>query len=403
MGANMKDAQAQHDQDHHGPTDAPSEIVASAGVDDGKSCHNESVPKRGHVHKTGAALKIGNCEIASPFFQAALSGYSDLPMRVLARRHGASYTLCEVMLDQFLVTLTDRQRTRHFLEIADEEHPVGGQLMGSEPEQFAAGAIKMAEAGFDVIDINFGCPVKKVLGRCRGGFHLSQPDVALEIVARTRDVVPPDRPVTLKMRRGMDDTTESRDHFYRILDGAFALGVAAITVHGRTVKQRYVGPSRWDFLAEVKRHVGPQRLIFGSGDLFSADDCVRMIRQTGVDGVTIARGAIGNPWIFQQVHALWNGLPLPTPPSLRQQAEVIREHYRLCQQTYGEKRSAIMMRKFCIKYSASHPDHEAVRQGLIRVASLDDVEKVLAQHYNDDRPGRYVPREVHGSQEEGCS
>ena len=397
MSVGGNDAQAEHYQESGGQSDRASGVVVDEVASGGKSCHSGSVPKRGQ------GLKIGNCKIASPFFQAALSGYSDLPMRVIARRHGASYALCEVMLDQFLVTLTDRARTRHFLEIADEEHPVGGQLMGSEPEQFAAGAIKMAEAGFDVIDINFGCPVKKVLGRCRGGFHLTQPEVALEIVARTRDVVPPNRPVTIKMRRGMDDTEESRDNFYRILDGAFSLGVAAITVHGRTVKQRYVGPSRWDFLAEVKRHVGPERLIFGSGDLFSAQDCVQMIEKTGVDGVTIARGAIGNPWIFQQVHALWNGLPIPPPPTLREQADVIREHYRLCQQTYGEKRSSIMMRKFCIKYSASHPDHEAIRQGLMRVASLAEVEAVLTQHYNDDRPGRYVPREVHGSQEEGCS
>lgn len=364
----------------------------------------EDIPAKsshsGEREKRGQPPSIGNVRLASPFFQAALSGYSDLPMRVLARRHGAAYTLCEVMLDQFLVTLTDRPKTRHFLEIAAEEHPVGGQLMGSEPKQFAAGAAKLAAAGFDVIDINFGCPVKKVLGRCRGGFHLSQPQVALEIVARTREAVPPDRPVTLKMRRGMDDSPESRDHFFEILDGAFALGVAAITVHGRTVKQRYIGPSRWDFLTAVKRHVGPQRMIFGSGDLFSAADCVRMIEETGVDGVTIARGAIGNPWIFRQVEAIWNGEALPPPPSLGEQAEVIREHFRLCQATYGEKRAMIMMRKFCIKYSASHPDHQTVRDALVRVASPADVERVLDEHYPADRPGRYVPREVHGAQEE---
>ena len=130
-------------------------------------------------------LRIGNVEIGFPVVQAALSGYSDWPMRVLARRHGASYALCEVMLDHFLVNLKDRKRTSHFLHLSDEDHPVGGQLMGAEPEQFSAGALKLVEAGFDVIDINFGCPVKKVLGRCRGGFHLSQPAVALEIVRRT--------------------------------------------------------------------------------------------------------------------------------------------------------------------------------------------------------------------------
>src|SRR5688572_27923227 len=176
-------------------------------------------------------LKIGPVSIGFPVVQAALSGYSDWPMRVLARRQGASYALCEVMLDQFLVTVKDnRHRNRHFLRISDEERPVGGQLMGSEPSQFAAGALKLVEAGFDVIDINFGCPVKKVLGRCRGGYHLSQPEVALEIVRRTRDAVPAQIPVTLKMRRGLDDSAQSRDRFFQILDGAFASGIAAVTV-----------------------------------------------------------------------------------------------------------------------------------------------------------------------------
>ncbi len=362
-----------------------------------QACHS------GRDSKRGQKLCVGNVEIATPFFQAALSGYSDSPMRVIARRHGASYSICEVMLDQFLVTLSDRKKNRHFLEIAAEEHPVGGQLMGSEPEQFAAGAVKLVEAGFDIIDINFGCPVKKVLGRCRGGYHLSHPEIALEIVARVRDAVPPDRPVTLKMRRGMDDSSESRDNFFRILDGAFSLGAAAITVHGRTVKQRYVGPSRWAFLAEVKRYVGPDRLIFGSGDLFSADDCIRMLGQTGVDGVTIARGAIGNPWIFDQVNALWRGEPLPPPPTLHEQADVIREHYSLCENSYGVDRAAMLMRKFAIKYSASHPEHETIRERLVRIRSRFELEAVLSHFYGADSPGRYVPREIHGSQEEGCA
>src|SRR5688500_13200886 len=118
-------------------------------------------------------LLLGTVQIGFPGVQAALSGYSDWPMRLIARRHGAPYAICEVMLDQFLNALKQRERTRHFLFTSDEEHPVGGQLMGAEPTEFAAGALKLVEAGFDVIDINFGCPVRKVLGRCRGGYHLS--------------------------------------------------------------------------------------------------------------------------------------------------------------------------------------------------------------------------------------
>ena len=145
------------------------------------------------------------------------------------------------------------------MHVADEEHPTGGQLMGADPQDFAPAALRLVENGFDVIDINFGCPVKKVLGRCRGGFHLSQPAVALEIVRRVRDAVPAEIPVTVKMRRGIDDSAESRDKFFEIFDGAFALGVAAITVHGRTVQQRYDGPSRWEFLARAEATRGRPR------------------------------------------------------------------------------------------------------------------------------------------------
>ena len=342
-------------------------------------------------------LKIGSVEVGFPVVQAALSGYSDWPMRALARRLGARYALCEVMLDQFLLSLKQRQRTSHFLHIGDDDHPVGGQLMGSEPEQFAAGAKKLVEAGFDVIDINFGCPVKKVLGRCRGGFHLSQPEVALEIVRRTRDIVPAQIPVTVKMRRGLDDSEESRSRFYEILDGAFAAGVAAITVHGRTVEQRYIGPSRWDFLAEVKRHVG-ERTILGSGDLFTAHDCWEMMRRTGVNGVTAARGAIGNPWIFQQAAALCAGLPLPAPPTVREQRAVIHEHYRLAEQIYDPRRCGMLMRKFGIKYAASHPDYLEVREAFTKVKNRDDWDAVLERWYHEDRPGVYPDAAVHRAQ-----
>jgi nifR3 family TIM-barrel protein len=342
------------------------------------------------------ALKFGSLEIGFPVMQAALSGYSDWPMRLLARRHGASYALCEVMLDQFLVTMKDnRQRNRHFLHITDDERPVGGQLMGAEPEQFARGAQKLVQAGFDVIDINFGCPVKKVLGRCRGGFHLSQPEVALEIVQRTRDAVPAEIPVTVKMRRGIDDSAEARDKFFAIFDGAFAAGVAAITVHGRTVMQRYIGPSRWQFLTELKRYAGPEKTILGSGDLFTPQDCLEMMRQTGVDGVTVARGAIGNPWIFGQCQALAEGKPLPAPPALFEQREVMLEHFRLAESLYGSERAGAHMRKFGIKYAALHPQHLVVREAFTKTKSIEDWNAVLAQWYGEDLPGCHPDPSIH--------
>jgi len=335
-----------------------------------------------------ADLSIGNVPIGMPVVQAALSGYSDLAMRTVARQMGAPYALCEVMLDRLVL---DRGRKfRRDVQLGADEHPVGGQLMGSDPAEFGPAAAELARAGVDVLDINFGCPVKKVLGRCRGGFLLSEPETALEIVARVRDAVPAHIPVTVKMRRGMDDSEVSRDHFFTIFDGAFARGVAAVTVHGRTVRQRYIGPSNWQFLREVKQHAGA-RTVLGSGDLFSAQDCMDMIADTGVDGVTVARGAIGNPWIFAEARALAEGRDLPDPPSLFAQREVIFEHYRLAEEVYGEARASRQMRKFGIKYAGRHPDSLAVRDAFVAAKNAADWRAVLDKWYAEDLPGCVPP------------
>lgn len=340
-------------------------------------------------------LCIGTIELDLPVVQAAMSGYSDWPMRAIARQLGAPYSICEVMIDSFVSSLKDRAKTRHHLLVTDNDHPVGAQLMGAEPSEFPPAARKLVEAGFDVIDINFGCPAKKASGRCRGGFHLGQPSVAIEILQRVREAVPSATPVTVKMRRGLDDTPESRDNFFRIIESAFELGIAAVTVHGRTVEQKYVGPSRWAFLKEV-RQLFPQRTLLGSGDLFTAADCVRMLRETGVDGVTAARGSIGNPWIFAQAAALLRGEPLPQPPSVYAQREVICEHFRLAEEILPSEQVSKQLRKFCIHYSAWHPAAETVRAAFIAVKNSGDWHDVVTVHYAEDHLGQY-PRAPRGA------
>jgi nifR3 family TIM-barrel protein len=332
-------------------------------------------------------LSLGGVAIEAPVVQAALSGYSDRAMRVLARRHGAAYTLGEVLLDRFVVEADRSRRNAARLAVAAEEHPVGGQLMGANPADFPPAARRLVAEGYDVIDINFGCPVKKVLGRCRGGFLLSQPETALEIVARVRDAVPAHIPVTLKMRRGIDDSPRSHDDFWTIFDGAFARGAAAITVHGRTVQQRYVGPSDWEFLAAVKRHAGG-RTVIGSGDLFSAEACLAMLERTGVDGVSVARGAIGNPWIFRQVRSLLAGHPPLPPPTIHEQRDALREHWALAVELHGEAIAGRSMRKFAIKSARVHPEHLAVRDAFVAVKVNADWEGVLDRFYAADGPGR---------------
>jgi len=327
-------------------------------------------------------LRIGPYAFEFPVVQAALSGYSDGPMRRIARRLGAPYALHEVVLDKIMLQ-PGRLRNK-ITRIAADDHPIGGQLMGADPAQFAEAAGQMAESGFDVVDINFGCPVRKVLGRCRGGFLLSTPQTAIEIVRLVRAAVPARVPVTVKMRRGTDNSAESLRNFDEIFDAAFSLGVAAITVHGRTVEQRYVGASRWEFLERAKRRAG-DRTILGSGDLFNAEDVVRMLRETGVDGVTAARGCIGNPWIFREARELLAGGPAPEPPDVPEQGRVIAEHFALSAETHGGALACRLMRKFGIKYSELHPAGRAVRDAFVRVRDVADWEAVMAEWYDPRR------------------
>ena len=162
--------------------------------------------------------------------------------------------------------------------------------------------------------------------------------------------------------------------------------MAAITVHPRTVFQRYIGPSNWDILREIKAHAGT-RTVLGSGDLFDARACVEMMKFTGVDGVTIARGAIGNPWVFSQAKALAEGRPV-IYPSLHEQRRVIAEHFRLSVEHYGAEKASRHMRKFGIRYAELHPEFLSVRDAFIQVKTADDWDAVLKTWYADDRPGR---------------
>ncbi len=344
------------------------------------------------ITTTGAStsfrpLRIGEIELEHPFVQAALSGYSDWPMRSLARSYGASYTVAEVMIDRFANEVKGASKTARHFHVEESDHPVGAQLMGSEPEMFVPAARRLVAAGFDVIDINFGCPVKTAIGGCRGGYHLGQPPIAIEIIKRVRDAVPDEMPVTVKMRRGIDDTEKSRNNFFHILEQAYICGVAAVTVHGRTVEQKYRGPSNRNFLREVKQIAG-NHTVLGSGDLFSAEACVDMLKQTGVDGVTIARGAIGNPWIFRQATELLFEQKTPVPPTIHQQRSALEMHLKLSEVHLG-KSALGTIRKFGFKYARLHPESTALRKCFGKLRSLDDWTKLLDQFYCKDGLGQF--------------
>jgi nifR3 family TIM-barrel protein len=328
-------------------------------------------------------MRIGSVQLAAPICQAGLAGYSDRAMRVVARRRACPYAVTEALLDTIMVN--GGEGLRRSIDVNDEDHPVAGQIIGSEPDSMSQAAMLLHGAGYDVVDLNFACPVKKIRNKARGGHMLMDVPRALAILRAVRDALPPAVPTTISLRRAFDDTSESTEHFYQIVEAAWSHGYAAVRVHGRTVEQKYLGSADWRSIREAKSRY-PDRTILGSGDVFTAHDAVRMLRETGVDIVWIARGAIGNPWIFRQTVALLRGEPI-APPSVHEQREALREHFAGAMEIHGEQLAGRRMRKMGIKYARFHPQHDVVKEQFINVRSLREWSDVLERHYSADGPG----------------
>jgi nifR3 family TIM-barrel protein len=336
-------------------------------------------------------IRVGKHVLKLPAMQAGLAGYSDMAMRTVARRRGCPYAVTEALLDQVLLR-GGRGREKGAI-LCDEDHPVAGQLMGSEAHELAAAGKILVEAGFDVIDLNFACPVRKVMGRCRGGYLLSDPETAIGILRVVRDALP-GVALSVKLRRALNESAQAADWFDAVFNEVVALEFAAIAVHGRTVEQKYTGFAKWEFLAGLQGRLAGRATrptLFGSGDVFTAQDALRMYRQTGLDGIWIARGAIGNPWIFREFGALLRGEALPAPPTVHEQREALLEHFALAVEIYGEELASRQMRKIAIKYAKLHPNGPAVWREFIAVKTQREWDEVLARHYTADGPGVVVP------------
>jgi tRNA-dihydrouridine synthase B len=369
-------------------------------------------------------MRIGHLEIAQPFCQAGLAGYSDRAMRLVARRRGCPYAVTEALLDTIL--LNGGEGLRKSIDVNDEDHPVAGQIMGSEPAQMARAAVIIRQAGYDVVDLNFACPVKKIKNKARGGHMLRDVARGVAILRAVRDVTPAGTPLTVSLRRAFDETTENEDALFTLADEMWQLGYAALRVHARTVEQRYLGRSDRPFLKKVK-DAYPTRTILGSGDVFTAQDVVDMLAATGVDGVWIARGAIGNPWIFTHAARLLENRgskvedrgsqeddaslrdprssildPRPLlPPTIHEQRDALAEHFREAMALHGEQLSGRRMRKQGIKYSRFHPNATEVKTAFVDTSSLRDWQAVLDRWYSSDGPGVWpaadAPDEVNES------
>lgn len=368
----------------------------------------------------------------APFFQAGLAGYSDAAMRIIARRHGCPYCVTEALLDRTLLSGGRGFAKADLGDLADnvpggeEDHPLCGQIMGSDPDEMAAAAVKMVEQGtrspryyqrlasgednhgnwssglvsdqsndaiapprtFATIDVNLACPVKKIKSKARGGHWLREPDGAIDILRAVRDAIPPSIPATVKLRRGSDDSDEAERNFFRIFDACYELGYAWTTVHGRTVEQKYIGPSKWTFLRDlVSRY--PDRVIFGSGDVWNVHEIFRMIAYTGVHAVSVARGCIGNPWIFRQARQMMAG-EAPSAPSIPEQRDVLTQHWEIAAAIHGEEHAGRTMRKFGIRFATHHPQSDDVRRHFIAVEHTAAWMSVVEEFYSEAAAERYA-------------
>jgi nifR3 family TIM-barrel protein len=242
----------------------------------------------------------------------------------------------------------------------------------------AKAAVAFEEFGFDLVDLNFACPAPKVLRRGRGGALLGNPDTAIEIYKRVRDAVK--CPVSVKLRIGIKSDDGTRENFWRICEEVTAYGVDALVVHGRTVNQKYRGQADWEIVSEVKKRFN-NTIIVGSGDILTAEDAVNRYKESGVDGVLIARGAIGNPWIFTDARALFNGEEKPAPPPLKEQGQVMLRHFEMLLEMRPGIRAIRYFRKFAVGYCRRHPQRKRVQMELMACRKPEEIRKVVMENF----------------------
>jgi len=326
--------------------------------------------------RNSIGLKLGSLTLDVPFFQASLSGYSDYAMRALARRFGCPFVMADMMLDKSAAN--PRVLRKACFRPGADEHPVGAQIIGRTPATMVTAARDLVAAGYDLIDLNFACPTPKVLHRSRGGALLEDPDTIIDIFNTVRGAVA--CPILMKLRIGVDHKPQSLEYFWEIVTRSIEQGVDALVIHGRTVAERYRGKADWDLAAAVKSRF-PHATIVASGDVFDAVATVELKKKTGLDGFTVARGAVGNPWIFRDLRCVWEGRPIPPAPDLAEQRLVMLEHFGLILQSYPERDAVRRFRKFIVGYARRHPERKAAQQSLMKAKTRTEVETGIDAWY----------------------
>ena len=304
---------------------------------------------------------------------APMAGITNMPFRVIVRGMGAGLVFTE-MVSAMGLTMKAK-KTLQYLKSVPAEKPLGVQIFGSEPDVMARAADMVIEAGADMVDLNMGCPVKKVVKTGAGASLLKDPGRVRQVVSSVRKTC--HVPLTVKIRAGWSPEKPVACGIARVIEDC---GADAIIVHPRFANQGYSGKADWSLIGEVKERV--KILVIGNGDIMKPSDALNMMRLTGCDGVMIGRAAVRKPWIFRQILQLEKGLPVQEP-DLSERRSIIMKHYDLLQDSMNEYRAALCMRGLLIHYTKGLPGSGRFREGFSRIKDLESLVSVMDKYFTD--------------------